>query len=504
MNSVNTATIDSHQAQEHHHHALSNRVIDHYVSDTSNRNKWSPRLDRLHTMIVEKSTCLKELTLKPNHPNSEHCYRWSTKLQIESRVESKACKAGGSFLIANDLYLGSGSTGPLSMTNLRPSTPRWLCLVKVSLETCRVDHSFLRVLMSNAPALDDLYIFRVVVLEAEARVPEANMMECSAIQVAMSGEGYRKEDWRTGPCIKSSVLRTLRVYQSQGLQWAEVSHFARQLPHLVRFPSNTMRKECRVQPSAKINISPTLGSIVCGIYAYINYLAPILHPLYNVLPEDFSTSNFACRHLTDPWYRVSHPFIPRHCGVCFFPNAPRLRVIMFFTSSYVHCMVLSGSVFLEHSWFTTLEFFNKRLDVVSCWIVHLPFCKNLERLDVIPKCSGSSQYSASEAQQAFMTQVGSLVKLTTLYLTDCRADSLANGFAPEKSLELLRNLTKLQEVDLGFSPDAKLSARDARMLIRWWPSLFSLYGIEPIGNESFMAYMKKHGPKIMMFYHTRY
>ena len=89
--------------------------------------------------------------------------------------------------------------------------------------------------MSNAPALDDLYIFRVVVLEAEARVPEANMMECSAIQVAMSGEGYRKEDWRTGPCIKSSVLRTLRVYQSQGLHWAEVSHFARQLPHLVRF-----------------------------------------------------------------------------------------------------------------------------------------------------------------------------------------------------------------------------------------------------------------------------
>jgi len=80
-------------------------------------------------------------------------------------------------------------------------------------------------------------------------------------------------------------------------------------------------------------------------------------------------------------------------------------------------------------------------------------CRNLQEFHVDPKCNSSSEYSPLEAQQAFMTQVGSLTRLTKLHLASSKFDGVANGFKPETSWRLLRNMTELQKVDIGFSPE---------------------------------------------------
>lgn len=133
-------------------------------------------------MIVEKSTLLKKLELRPRHPTDDHCYRWTTQLQIETGID---IIEGGMF--DSSLRANHGNQRPLvpdipSMVCYRSSPPRWPHLVKVSLSDCRVDHLFLPVLVDNAPALEDFSLFEVVVRQAKTLHTEANVFDCSSIQ----------------------------------------------------------------------------------------------------------------------------------------------------------------------------------------------------------------------------------------------------------------------------------------------------------------------------------
>ncbi|GJJ74985.1 hypothetical protein EMPS_07343 [Entomortierella parvispora] len=135
-------------------------------------------------------------------------------------------------------------------------------------------------------------------------------------------------------------------------------------------------------------------------------------------------------------------------------------------------------------------------------------CRNLQELYFIPKCDGSSRYSPLEAQQALMTQIGALTNLRKLYFGRLYSADYKNimetGFAPEASWTLLSSLTKLKEVDLGFLPEVPLTARDARMMIRYWPHLKELYSVYPKGNEAFVDYMKENRPKLQLEDGPRY
>ncbi|GJJ74956.1 hypothetical protein EMPS_07314 [Entomortierella parvispora] len=104
-------------------------------------------------------------------------------------------------------------------------------------------------------------------------------------------------------------------------------------------------------------------------------------------------------------------------------------------------------------------------------------CSNLTHFAVKPKCDGGGlDYTAEEAQEAFMKQVGSLKRIQVLDFEPDKIEDDSFGFKPEKSLSLLDGMSELEDVNLGVQANKRMDTVHADQMLRMWPKLRRLYG----------------------------
>ncbi|KAG0048922.1 hypothetical protein BGZ83_006188 [Gryganskiella cystojenkinii] len=401
---------------------------------------------------------------------------------------------------------------PLTMVTHPLKEPRWPKLTSVILFFCQCHYSFIRVLLSNAPALKNLSLVYVTIMP-----PEVDPTWESQVGTFFRGDflqQHRKEDYQrqrqnsqvaqTGNInMALSQLETLNINHNLhgGLYWTESLLFAQVLPKLKTL-------------SYKIDRSHrTLNVPVLPLFrkdAHIQYLMGL----------------FQLEHLT-------LECIPYGDLLTLLRKTRRSLVSITLSDIPLEASFLQ--VLHRHSWTMTTIFlrdcpwvrggkealpiimtsmralrsFSVFGQVIVCdpLLLQTPWvCQDLQVLVMNPKCDGGGSsngngdnghgYSSQESQVAFLKQVGSLRKLIQIQFPGGVG---MNGFHPAENLDLLQGLDQLEVLALEsrtIDGSAKLTVEHAEMMVRSWPKLKSIRGLRGSSVRPFIEFMEQHRPEV--------
>ncbi|GJJ74971.1 hypothetical protein EMPS_07329 [Entomortierella parvispora] len=373
-------------------------------------------------------------------------------------------------------------------TNLESQLALFKIRIYVYIQGCSLEHSFFQVLMSNAPALESIFISRVAFHEPLSVDPATDQMTVAGFRVP-SEEGRAPED-SIKMNMEASVIKSMILHSIAGLQLADILRFASNLPYLSLFNCDIGKHSSKDSDALLDHESLTGASGFQSIRDICLEGCPSKDTTKILQGAQRSLSDFGLTSSPVTEFLVQALVGGQH--------AVTLRRVMFRNVDLVDCEDAFHFILCSLSGLELLVVWG---GVMVCKPMLLEqtrwVCSNLNYLELKPQCDrGGESYSVEESQNAFMKQVGSLKKLRRLIFEEQSGDGDTLGFAPEKSLDLLGTMPCLETARLGLQASRGLTIEHAKLILKKWPKLRRLNGVPVTENTAFVDYMREHGPDI--------
>ncbi|GJJ74969.1 hypothetical protein EMPS_07327 [Entomortierella parvispora] len=447
------------------------------------------RIDSI-CLLAEKSKGLERLSLNMRQKldvqtDQQQC-QWSRDLRDQTDMEvskesSSSKKAESDSKSCFDL--------PFPMTLHQVESPNWPFLGDVTLQKCHLEHSFLRVLMINAPDLENIDLIYVSFSKPEPRELASPIPVQQTDIKVQPEEGAPKKE--TSDNKKAPAITSLSLWHVKGLQLEEVLEFASRLPKLVGF-------KCCLEDSAMP--SPAMSSDQESLSALGGFKSLDRLSLYNSPCKDttaiFKTAQDGFSYFTLSDSPMNEPLVQALVSA---PHPDVMRTIELINIDLVDYDHAYNTILCS---LTCLESFCVRGGVMVCdptvlaqakWV-----CSDLRQLIVKPKCNGGGQrYSAQESQDAFLAQVASLGHLSYFDFEAGDEKGDTYGFAPEQSLEIIGTIPVLKtsswqqrrKINLGMKAYRRMTAEHVDQIMTWEKG-WVFYGVPVAEDVAFVQCMK--------------
>jgi len=121
------------------------------------------------------------------------------------------------------------------MTRHRILCPNWPCLKHFSISDCHLEYSFLRIFLSNAPALQSLSICNVAISELEQMDLSTASVDRQTDTIPRHEKDVAQGGLENNSNIEASVITRMSFSAVVGLQLTDILLLASKLPHLSEF-----------------------------------------------------------------------------------------------------------------------------------------------------------------------------------------------------------------------------------------------------------------------------
>ncbi|KAG0045071.1 hypothetical protein BGZ83_009674 [Gryganskiella cystojenkinii] len=408
----------------------------------------------------------------------------------------------------------------LSMISRPLASPQWPKLASVIIDHLECDRYFIRILLSNSPGLQTLFLIEVEFIDrTEREVHQEIRKGVNSVNIENNDRDREVDDHDDyldldkNIYLQSSCLEQLQLNSVYGITWTEQVEFAERFPRLRTFQFNmpmTQRRSGPVRGSRRRpvpeSIFPNLQSLIIGPMGSQYDIATILlggsgkvvtstYTKTTTTPEGLEALTLNHVYMNDrmlagikthAWSLTSIELTPW--------QTDRIQngEVMPDTHRLVHSLLRGLPRLLSFK----LKYWS--LKFTPTWLQTPWACQDLEHLVLRPYCDDDESLglTAIDSQIAFLTHVGGLRRLKTL---DFNGAVGSRDFYPEAHLDLLQDLKELETIVLssrGLESSALLTAEHADRMIRIWPKIQAIGGLYHYAVPEFVSYIKTHRPDI--------